>query len=85
MSAETTGHAEAVQIVLDPAKVSYEQLLEKFWTSIDPTTRDRQLCDVGTPYRTGIFAHDAVLALSHLTAAIIAFRKVPLAVNIIYG
>ena len=59
VSAKTTGHAEAVQIVFDPAKVSYEQLLAKFWTSIDPTTRDRQFCDVGTPYRTVIFAHDA--------------------------
>jgi peptide-methionine (S)-S-oxide reductase len=59
VSAKTTGHAEAVQIVFDPAKVSYVQLLAKFWTSIDPTTRDRQFCDVGTPYRTAIFAHDA--------------------------
>jgi len=59
VSAKTTGHAEAVQIVFDPAKVSYEQLLAKYWTSIDPTTRDRQFCDAGTPYRTAIFAHDA--------------------------
>jgi len=58
VSAKTTGHAEAVQIVFDPAKVSYEQLLAKYWTSIDPTTRDRQFCDAGTPYRTAIFAHD---------------------------
>jgi peptide-methionine (S)-S-oxide reductase len=59
VSSKTTGHAEAVQIVFDPAKVSYAQLLAKFWTSIDPTTRDRQFCDVGTPYRTAIFTHDA--------------------------
>ncbi len=59
VSAKTTGHAEAVRIVFDPAKVSYEQLLAKYWTSIDPTTRDRQFCDVGTPYRTAIFTHDA--------------------------
>ena len=59
VSAKTTGHAEAVQIVFDPAKVSYEQLLATFWTSIDPTTRDRQFCDVGTPYRTAIFTHGA--------------------------
>ena len=59
VSGKTTGHAEAVQIVFDPAKVSYEQLLAKFWTSIDPTTRDRQFCDAGTPYRTAIFANDA--------------------------
>ena len=62
VSAHTTGHAEAVEIVFDPAKVSYEQLLAKFWRSIDPTTKDRQFCDVGTPYRTAIFTHGAAQA-----------------------
>jgi peptide-methionine (S)-S-oxide reductase len=57
VSAKTTGHAEAVEIVFDPAKVSYEQLLEKFWRTIDPTTKDRQFCDAGSPYRTAIFTH----------------------------
>ena len=57
VSAKTTGHAEAVEIVFDPAKVSYEQLLEKFWRTIDPTTKDRQFCDAGSPYRTSIFTH----------------------------
>jgi peptide-methionine (S)-S-oxide reductase len=57
VSAKTTGHAEAVEIVFDPAKISYEQLLEKFWRSIDPTTKDRQFCDAGSPYRTAIFTH----------------------------
>ena len=57
VSSKSTGHAEAVEIVYDPAKVSYEQLLTKFWHSIDPTTKNRQFCDVGTPYRTAIFAH----------------------------
>lgn len=59
VSGKQTGHAEAVQIVYDPARVSYEQLLEKFWHGIDPTTKDRQFCDSGSPYRTAIFAHDA--------------------------
>ena len=59
VSAKTTGHAEAVEIVFDPAKVSYEQLLDKFWHSIDPTTKDRQFCDAGSPYRTAIFTHGA--------------------------
>jgi peptide-methionine (S)-S-oxide reductase len=59
VSAKGTGHAEAVEIVYDPAKVSYEQLLEHFWRTIDPTTKDRQFCDSGTPYRTAIFAVDA--------------------------
>jgi peptide-methionine (S)-S-oxide reductase len=58
VSAKGTGHAEAVEVVYDPARVSYEQLLDKFWHSIDPTTKDRQFCDVGSPYRTAIFAHD---------------------------
>ena len=57
VSSKSTGHAEAVEIVYDPAKVSYEQLLTKFWHSIDPTTKNRQFCDVGAPYRTAIFAH----------------------------
>jgi peptide-methionine (S)-S-oxide reductase len=59
VSAKGTGHAEAVEVRFDPAKVSYEQLLQKFWHSIDPTTKDRQFCDSGTPYRTAIFTHDA--------------------------
>jgi peptide-methionine (S)-S-oxide reductase len=59
VAGKSTGHAEAVEIEFDPAKVSYEQLLAKFWRSIDPTTKDRQFCDVGSPYRTAIFAHDA--------------------------
>ena len=58
VSAGTTGHAEAVQIVYDPRKVSYEKLLEVFWVNIDPTVINRQFCDVGSPYRTGIFVHD---------------------------
>jgi peptide-methionine (S)-S-oxide reductase len=62
VSHKDTGHAEAVQIVYDPAKVSYEQLLNKYWRSIDPTTKDRQFCDVGKPYRTAIFTHDAAQA-----------------------
>ncbi|MBC7717252.1 MAG: peptide-methionine (S)-S-oxide reductase MsrA [Pseudorhodobacter sp.] len=59
VSAKQTGHAEAVQIVFDPAKVSYAQLVEHFWRTIDPTTKDRQFCDAGSPYRTAIFAVDA--------------------------
>jgi peptide-methionine (S)-S-oxide reductase len=59
VSSKTTGHAEAVEIVFDPAKVSYAELVNHFWRTIDPTTRDRQFCDVGSPYRTAIFTHDA--------------------------
>ena len=52
-----TGHAEAVQVVYDPKKVSYDKLLEVFWHNVDPTVKDRQFCDVGTQYRTGIFVY----------------------------
>ncbi len=57
-SAGRTGHAEAVQIVYDPSKVSYETLLQVFWRNIDPTTPNRQFCDSGNQYRTGIFYHN---------------------------
>ena len=59
VSAKHTGHAEAVEIVFDPKKVSYEKLVEHFWHTIDPTTKDRQFCDAGSPYRTAIYAQDA--------------------------
>lgn len=57
VSGGRTGHAEAVQVVYDPAKVTYEQLLSYFWRTIDPTTKDRQFCDAGSPYRSAVFAH----------------------------
>jgi peptide-methionine (S)-S-oxide reductase len=59
VSAGWTGHAEAVQVVYDPARVSYEKLLDVFWHNIDPTVTDRQFCDHGSQYRTAIFVHDA--------------------------
>lgn len=55
VSAGTTGHAEAVEIVFDPSKVTYGKLLEIFWANVDPTTPDRQFCDRGTQYRPAIF------------------------------
>jgi peptide-methionine (S)-S-oxide reductase len=58
VSAGGTGHAEAVEIVYDPAKVSYEKLLDVFWHNIDPLVKNRQFCDVGEQYRTAIFVHD---------------------------
>ena len=59
VSAGITGHTEAVQIVFDPARVSYAKLLDVFWHNIDPTVRDQQFCDHGPQYRSGIFATDA--------------------------
>ena len=55
VSSGMTGHAEAVQVTFDPAKVSYEKLLDVFWLNHDPTVTDRQFCDSGTQYRPGIF------------------------------
>jgi peptide-methionine (S)-S-oxide reductase len=57
VSAGGTGHAEAVQIVYDPSRIGYERLLDVFWHNTDPTVVDRQFCDVGSQYRTGIFYH----------------------------
>lgn len=57
VSAGGTGHAESVQILYDPKKISYEKLLSVFWHNIDPTVKDRQFCDTGNQYRSAIFYH----------------------------
>jgi peptide-methionine (S)-S-oxide reductase len=58
VSAGGTGHAEAVRIVYDPSRVSYEGLLKVFWHNIDPLTANAQFCDVGSQYRSAIFYLD---------------------------
>ena len=55
----TTGHAEVIQIVYDPAKISFDELLRAFWESHDPTTLNRQGNDVGPQYRSVVFYHNA--------------------------
>ena len=57
VSSGTTGHAESVEVVYDPAKITYGKLLDVFWHNTDPTVKDRQFCDVGEQYRTAIFYH----------------------------
>ena len=59
VSEHLTGHTEAVELSYDPAKVSYAQLVEHFWRHIDPTAKDRQFCDRGAQYRSGIYPLDA--------------------------
>jgi peptide-methionine (S)-S-oxide reductase len=57
VSAGGTGHAEVVQVTYDPAKVSYDKLLDTFWKNIDPLAKDRQFCDSGDMYRSAVFFH----------------------------
>jgi peptide-methionine (S)-S-oxide reductase len=60
VSSGGTGHAESVQVVYDPRKVTYEKLLEVFWHNVDPLAKNGQFCDHGTQYRTAIFFHDDI-------------------------
>lgn len=71
VSAGKTGHAEAIEIIFDSSKVSYQKLLEVFWHNIDPTVLNRQFCDSGNQYRSAIFYHSekqAQLAKTSKTA-----------------
>lgn len=55
VSGGRTGHAEAIEVIYDPAKVSYQKLLEAFWKNIDPLTPNAQFCDHGSQYRSAVF------------------------------
>jgi peptide-methionine (S)-S-oxide reductase len=80
-----TGHAEAVEIVYDPAKVSYQKLLDVFWHNIDPLVKDRQFCDHGHQYRTAIFYHgDEQRKLAEASKAAVQGRfKEPIVTEIV--
>ncbi len=80
-----TGHAEAVEIVFDPARVTYQQLLDVFWRNIDPLAKDRQFCDRGDQYRSAIFHHgDEQRRLAEASKAAVAARfKQPIATAIV--
>ncbi|MGZ8487243.1 MAG: peptide-methionine (S)-S-oxide reductase MsrA [Candidatus Binatia bacterium] len=58
VSTGTTGHTEALQVVYDPKKITYDKLLEVFWRNIDPLAANGQFCDLGSQYRSGIFYYD---------------------------
>ena len=58
VSAGRTAHAEAIEVVYNPQKVTYSQLLDVFWRNIDPLTANAQFCDAGSQYRAAIFVHD---------------------------
>ena len=59
VSAGATGHTEAIQVQFDPNVINYKELLDVYWRNTDPTTPNRQFCDIGSQYRPAIFYHDA--------------------------
>jgi peptide-methionine (S)-S-oxide reductase len=85
VSAGGTGHAESVEVVYDPKRVTYEQLLDFYWHHVDPFTSDRQFCDVGDQYRAAIFYHGAEQKqlAEQSKARIEAYFKRPVAVQIV--
>ena len=76
VSSHNTGHAEAVEVLYDPAKVTYQRLVEYFWHTIDPTVKDQQFCDRGSPYRSAVFAlNDEQLKIAQFSRAALEKTK----------
>ena len=69
-----TGHLEAVQVTFDPARISYRQLVDRFWRTIDPTDPDGQFCDQGASYATAVFASPAQRATAEVSRRVAADR-----------
>lgn len=79
ISTGRTGHTEAVEVTFDPKQISYAQLLEKFWPTIDPTVQNQQFCDRGSQYRSGIYPlNDAQMQAAEASkAALVKSGRVP--------
>ena len=76
VSSHRTGHAEAVEVLYDPAKVTYQRLVEYFWHTIDPTVKDQQFCDKGSPYRSAIYPqNDEQLKIAQASRAALEKSK----------
>ncbi len=76
VSSHSTGHAEAVEVLYDPAKVTYQRLVEYFWHTIDPTVKDQQFCDKGSPYRSAIYPqNDEQLKIAQASRAALEKSK----------
>ncbi|MBI5136949.1 MAG: peptide-methionine (S)-S-oxide reductase MsrA [Nitrospirae bacterium] len=83
VSSGSTGHAESVRVVYDPAKVGYKDLLYVYWRNIDPTVRDRQFCDAGSQYRAAIFYHDDAQRMAAQESRAALARNKPFAGEIV--
>jgi peptide-methionine (S)-S-oxide reductase len=85
VSSGTTGHAESVQVVYDPAQVSYEKLLDVFWHNVDPVDAGGQFCDRGNQYRSSVFYQDEKQQklADQSKVAIAAELKQPIATDIV--
>ena len=83
VSSRTSGHAEAVWVLFQPKKVSYDELLTYFWHHIDPTTADRQFCDVGDEYRPEIFTRNDAQKAAALTSKAAISKSKPFAEPIV--